>query len=164
MSHHVLCTKRTLRASTVVEPLRTSFVIYFPATSLLPQQKLFVFGTTFACVYVPGFVLSIQNGIPDSTIKVHCKAKDTDIGEHYLSYNQEFHWRFCETYFHHTLYFCHFYWGSQEQVFDVFNTTMMYTCNKDKGDNNPCDWLVQSDGFYFYDFDKGSWGKQYDWR
>ena len=120
--------------------------------------------TTLACVYTPGFILRITNNIPNSKVLARCKSKDTDFGDKWLAFNQDFQWKFCEAYFEHTLYFCHFYWESKEQVFEVFNKRYMYECNIDHGDDNPCYWLVQEDGFYLYDFNKKSWGKRADWK
>lgn len=112
----------------------------------------------------PGYIVQIQNLIPNSNITVHCKSKDNDIGEKWLTYNNEFHFKFCEKHLQGTLFFCHWYWDSKEEVNDVFNDTMMYECNYDKGDNNPCYWGAMTDGVYFYDFNKSVWGKQYDWN
>ena len=126
---------------------------------------LYVSSTTFACIiWTPGFIVQIQNLIPNSTIQVHCKSKDDDIGDKWLKYNEEFHFKFCENELQGTLFFCHWYWDSKEQVFDVFNNTMLFICNIEYGDNNPCNWAAKNDGLYFYDFTKKVWGKQYEWK
>lgn len=110
---------------------------------------IYVFSTLHACVIEPEYRVQIQNLIPDSNILVHCKSKNDDLGDHQLSYNDDFHWKFCEATFHNTLYFCHFSWDSQEQVFDVFNETMYDLCNLKNGHINPWNWSAMTDGIYF---------------
>lgn len=126
--------------------------------------RLFFSTMTLACLFGSGYIITITNNIRNSNVLVHCKSKDDDIGDKQLSFNQRFNWKFCANHFQTTLYFCHFYWESKEQVFDVYNRTMMDVCDANLGDNNPCNWVFQQDGFYLYDFNKKSWGHQYDWK
>ncbi|KAL7175052.1 hypothetical protein ACSBR2_028788 [Camellia fascicularis] len=49
-------------------------------------------------------------------LRVRCQSKDNDFGMHTLNNGQDFFWRFRPR---HTLFFCHFYWGSKDKMFDV---------------------------------------------
>ncbi|KAM3327900.1 hypothetical protein P3S68_033362 [Capsicum galapagoense] len=93
---------------------------------------------------------------PDSSqLKVHCASKDNDLGDQFLfSTKKDFTWSFCEDFFNRTLYFCHFWWGTKESTFDVFNDPR--NCIHDGPDvegTTKCVWTVRSDGFYlgYYD-------------
>ncbi|CAN4122883.1 unnamed protein product [Withania somnifera] len=95
---------------------------------------------------------------PDSPqLKIHCASKEDELGEHFLSSGKDFTWSFCEQFFNRTLYFCHFWWGTKETAFEVFND--IDNCIHDGPDigSNKCVWVVKQDGFYlgYYDHKKG---------
>ena len=137
-------------------------------TILLIFVFFYVIDTTTTakhCGILPGFIVQVQNLIQDSNILVHCKSKDDDIGDHYLSFNDEFNWKFCENFGQTTLFFCHFYWGSMEQVFNVFDDDMYFMCIGEHDQSYySCNWSAMADGFYLYDFNSTTWMKQYDWK
>ncbi|OVA02160.1 Plant self-incompatibility S1 [Macleaya cordata] len=55
--------------------------------------------------------VSVVNEISEQTeLTIHCKSKDDDLGEHTLSYNQDFHWNFRQNIWRTTLFWCSMWW------------------------------------------------------
>ncbi|KAM7462282.1 hypothetical protein LguiA_030403 [Lonicera macranthoides] len=96
--------------------------------------------------------IHIVNGLPDNTYSLvfRCQSKDDDLGEHQLLVGQEYYWKFRVNFFKTTLFFCHFYWGDQDNVFDVFRASTPFPdCSPAADDTPRCYWLVKDDGFYY---------------
>ncbi|KAM7461928.1 hypothetical protein LguiA_030049 [Lonicera macranthoides] len=115
------------------------------------------------------FEVHIVNGLPNNTnsLKLRCQSKDDDFGYHTLLVGQEFYWKFRVNFFETTLYFCHFYWKSEDTSFDVFEAEHGYPdCDVSK-EVSKCYWLVKDDGFYnsIYKADPNSpdWKKLKSW-
>ncbi|CAN4090970.1 unnamed protein product [Withania somnifera] len=90
-------------------------------------------------------------------LRVHCASKDDDLGNNYLPIGGDLNWSFCESFFDQTLYFCHFWWGSKDKAFDVFNYAPY--CVKDAKVANYlkyCKWEVRNDGFYLEKYNETS--------
>lgn len=86
----------------------------------------------------------ISNLPPDSEpLQIHCASRDDDLGDHFLRPDQVFEWSFCANFLPNTLFFCHFWWGPHDLVFDVYNEK-----NQGKGVYQNW-WVVKSDGFYY---------------
>ncbi|KAJ9558711.1 hypothetical protein OSB04_013325 [Centaurea solstitialis] len=104
------------------------------------------------CILSTGYAINVVNQIdgPDDKIRVRCKSKDDDIGDKTIGFQQSVDWHFCENVFGpSTLFFCHFYMGNRQQVFDVFNKSVKPQCHeKHKPEHWRCTWLVRRDGFY----------------
>lgn len=47
------------------------------------------------------------------------------------------------------LYFCHFWWGSKDKSFEIFNDHMFFSYQEYKKADKYCYWLVKTEGFYF---------------
>lgn len=93
----------------------------------------------------------IISGVPNTPEKLRfrCQSKDTDFGIHQLDRDQEFYWRFGLNPFGRTLYFCHFYWGSLEAVFNVFDGKVKLYCEQPTNVvQYKCYWVAKPDGFY----------------
>ncbi|GFQ06871.1 hypothetical protein PHJA_002831100, partial [Phtheirospermum japonicum] len=91
-------------------------------------------------------------------LKLRCQSKDNDLGYHTLPVNNDYHWSFCETLFGQTLFFCRFYWGSKQKVFDVFRAKYSREYNSEHF------WLAKSDGFYYATENlTSSFTKRFDW-
>ncbi|KAI8527624.1 hypothetical protein RHMOL_Rhmol12G0089900 [Rhododendron molle] len=79
-----------------------------------------------------------------------------------LLFHQVFSWNFRTDIFGRTLYFCHFYWGSSNQIFDVFSLNIeYYHCQNGEG-HVRCFWGVRPDGFYISK-DTKTWVKMHTW-
>lgn len=124
----------------------------------------FLFNISNACFWTPKFHVDITNEIPNSNILLRCQSKDDDIGYHNLTYKGNISWKFCEHFYLTTLYFCHSWWQSKQQVFDVMNFTMFNACNEGKPRSNRCQWSLKPEGIYWHDPTQMTWLKQYDWR
>ncbi|XP_052206919.1 S-protein homolog 29-like [Diospyros lotus] len=97
---------------------------------------------------------------------VRCQSKDDDIGVQTLRPNQNLTWRFRPHVFPaNTLFFCHFYWGFKDQIFDVYNNYIDDFCTHRHSKDYSCYWSVRPDGFYFSGTNyAGSYVKWHDWK
>ncbi|PSS35712.1 Pumilio like [Actinidia chinensis var. chinensis] len=96
-------------------------------------------------------------------LQVRCQSRDNDFGMHTLYNGQEFHWAFTENFFGTTLYFCHFYWGSEDKSFAVYDTRLSHHCPPLAESNySNCYWEARPDGFYLSG-DNQSWEKINNW-
>ncbi|KAL7124374.1 hypothetical protein ABFS83_14G044400 [Erythranthe nasuta] len=86
----------------------------------------------------------IYNDLPKNSksLLLHCASKNDDLGNHTLYPGQEFSWSFRTNIVSTTLFFCHFWWGSKQSAFDVFDSNWYFTYDI----NN---YMVKEDGFYF---------------
>ncbi|KAM7462264.1 hypothetical protein LguiA_030385 [Lonicera macranthoides] len=86
----------------------------------------------------------------DTTYLCSSRKLDTDFGYHELLHGEEFYWKFHNHVFEKTLYFCHFYWGNMDKVFDVFNDRKAFPSCADgiTTQEGKCYWLVKNNGFY----------------
>ncbi|KAG5520752.1 hypothetical protein RHGRI_033362 [Rhododendron griersonianum] len=83
---------------------------------------------------------------------------------HMLNNGQSFSWRFTTNFWGTTFFFCHFYWGSHNTNFNIFNATI-YSRQKlgfSSIIHYNCYWVARPDGFYFSN-DNKSWEKIHNW-
>ncbi|KAH7834970.1 hypothetical protein Vadar_021519 [Vaccinium darrowii] len=107
-------------------------------------------------------VVHIISRVPGS-LRFHCKSKDDDLGSHTSSNGQEFKWKFIPNIFRSTLFFCHFYWNSKQQIFDVYNKDIDPDCDNSKVSFDfQCYWEARPDGFYLSN-DNQTWKKRNNW-
>ncbi|KAK2650135.1 hypothetical protein Ddye_017624 [Dipteronia dyeriana] len=79
-------------------------------------------------------------------LKIHCKSKDGDLGEHVIPYGGNYGFKFTPNYFGFTLFSCSFSWQNQYHRMDIYDSTRDYTlCDK------TCLWLVKSKGPCMFD-------------
>ncbi|WMV48174.1 hypothetical protein MTR67_041559 [Solanum verrucosum] len=106
------------------------------------------------CVIQTRYEVHVINKLPANTaqLELHCASKNDDLGYHYPAINEDFNWEFCE--FIITLYFCHFWWGSKDKSFDVYDDPS-YCVKNGKNPNllKCCKWEVRDDGFYLEQYD-----------
>ncbi|CAK7329210.1 unnamed protein product [Dovyalis caffra] len=102
----------------------------------------------------------ITNDLPGDPLKklmVHCKDKTKDLGVHYLSQKEVFHFKASIDFFRRRLYFCNMQWNGKQTYIEAF---------KAKRDEDRCRkhcmWSVREDGFYFSN-GNGNWNKEYQW-
>ncbi|OIT26808.1 hypothetical protein A4A49_56405, partial [Nicotiana attenuata] len=103
------------------------------------------------CIFTDRYEVHIINQLPSDSpqLQIHCASKDNDLGYNNVAVNEDFNWSFCESEFVNTLFFCHFWWGSEERRFNVFDDP--YYCVSDQKVYNYlmyCKWEVRPDGFY----------------
>nr|XP_009781781.1 PREDICTED: uncharacterized protein LOC104230618 [Nicotiana sylvestris] len=100
------------------------------------------------------FHVQVVNSLPINSpiLRVHCASKNDDIGYHDLVKDGQIEWSFREQVLSNTLYFCHFWWGSKDKAFEVFNA--LHGCIKDSqldGQTRLCRWSVTDTGFFLED-------------
>ncbi|TMW94067.1 hypothetical protein EJD97_010788 [Solanum chilense] len=109
------------------------------------------------CVVEGPLQVHIINKLPPNgpPLKLHCAAKDTDLGEYSPAPDEDFNWSFCELIGFRTLYYCHFWWYSKVQMFDVYSDP--YTCIKGQTAFNfleYCKWEVRENGFFLEQYNE----------
>lgn len=136
--------------------MRHCFISFLINLALILQLQL-------ACAQLNVVRVHIISGVPNNPtpLSAHCKSKDNDLGMQTMNNGQSFSWKFTSNFWGTTLYFCHFYWGSQNTVFDVFNQDIVDNCLN--GIQFTCYYVARPDGFYFSSDDK-SWKKIHDWK
>ncbi|CAJ2670416.1 unnamed protein product [Trifolium pratense] len=99
--------------------------------------------------------VTIINGVripPNpTTITVHCKSKDDDLGFHTLPYTGSYTFTFTPNIFYTTLFFCSFTWpgNPHRHYLDIYD---------DKHDNcNECVWHINLGGGCLNDHKCGPW-------
>ncbi|GER28947.1 plant self-incompatibility protein S1 family [Striga asiatica] len=114
------------------------------------------------CYFTDGFSVYVFNKLPPNSapLKLHCASKDDDLGNHTLSTNQHFQWKFCENVVWSTLYFCHLWWDSMQKALETFNSLKREEC-----DTGFCLWVAKTDGIYFTNgsITLSSLTKKFDW-
>ncbi|KAK4732685.1 hypothetical protein R3W88_025673 [Solanum pinnatisectum] len=84
----------------------------------------------------------------DPPIKFHCASGNDDLGIHYPKFNDDFKFKFGFNLFRETVFFCHFWWGTIDAIFEVYRDSG--NCGAEGGlDSGTCYWLIKEDGFYF---------------
>ncbi|WMV48161.1 hypothetical protein MTR67_041546 [Solanum verrucosum] len=102
----------------------------------------------------PKYNVYVWNALPNNspTLTVHCASKDDDIGFHDIAPTTYINWSFHASTLLKTMFFCHFWWNSNDKAFEVFND--LDTCVKDSNITaraTVCQWTVKEDGFYLTD-------------
>ncbi|PIA36603.1 hypothetical protein AQUCO_03300066v1 [Aquilegia coerulea] len=90
--------------------------------------------------------------VPNSILKLHCKSRDDDLGEHFIPLDKSWEWKFQVNFIlHSTLFWCNMEW--QDPVtksvlrasFDAYNarkeSEFVNNCNR-------CAWVARQDGIY----------------
>lgn len=88
--------------------------------------------------------VKITNGmVPDTTLTVHCKSGDNDLGPQTLLKGQSFTFNFKVNLMKTTKFFCNFQWMSNDKVesrwADIFDAQ-----NKETSSCTTCDWEVKN--------------------
>ncbi|XP_057497333.1 S-protein homolog 29-like [Actinidia eriantha] len=90
-------------------------------------------------------IIHVTSAVPNppSPLRFRCQSKDNDLGLKTLVEGQEFSWRFQLHVPSVTVYSCHFYWGSKQREFVVYDSSVTRPLN----DYNVY-WVAKPDGFY----------------
>ncbi|PIN17968.1 hypothetical protein CDL12_09366 [Handroanthus impetiginosus] len=106
--------------------------------------------------FTKGYEVHINN-LPGSNplLLVHCASKNDEIINGTIPWKTEIHWSFHMNFGYTMMYFYHFWWGSKNKAFEVFNSMHH---------GNICRWTVQQHGFYlFSNFNPVGPQKRKDW-
>lgn len=120
---------------------------------------------SFDDLFKPEFRVVIKNLLPANSpaLRIHCKSGDDDIGYKVTHANGEYIIHFHENVWSSTLYFCHFWWGQKQQVFEIFShNTKCPRANDGVHKGYICPWHVRSDGFHFGS--RFGWTKPQNWK
>ena len=102
----------------------------------------------FTLVWAEHVNVYITNNLEgNEDLKVHCKSKDNDLGDHLLHINQTYTWGFETNFFGGlfggTLFFCSFQWGNGRLLYiDAYNQAKDFNicleCHWYIHKNRPC--------------------------
>ena len=108
------------------------------------------------------YQVSIENGLSNSTLWVHCKSGDSDLGLHMISQKDNFSWAFKTSVWRKTLYFCGLTWNHcGRKIFDAFVDEEDFVDQKCGGRH--CLWKAIDDGIYLYNIWKHKLIKRHSW-
>ncbi|KAL5723458.1 hypothetical protein ACHQM5_006858 [Ranunculus cassubicifolius] len=87
----------------------------------------------------------------DTSLTLHRKSKDDDIGNHDLAFQQDLGWSFRDNFFHTTLFWCFMQWYDPTTNCWVHKSFDVYEARKWKEDQYhciDCFWSIRKDGIY----------------
>ncbi|KAJ0520171.1 putative plant self-incompatibility S1 [Helianthus annuus] len=100
------------------------------------------------CAFTKNWSIYIYNGIQDSTMNVHVKSADDDLGLYSLAYEEGFKFDFCESILGNTLYTGDFNYDARSVAFHVFDKEIENTIGCKYGGHANVYWLLKQDGYY----------------
>ncbi|XP_038896413.1 S-protein homolog 1-like [Benincasa hispida] len=120
------------------------------------KDKLFVLLviSALACLKpLSAWEIHIKNGLSNGqALFVHCKSKDTDLGEQTLSTGAEFKWKFKVNIWRTTLFWCYLRKpNGHEMTFDAFWVEKKTEWLRVKCDDQICNWTAEDNGIYLKD-------------
>ncbi|KAL8494683.1 hypothetical protein ACS0TY_025499 [Phlomoides rotata] len=125
---------------------------------IFPEIMLSAAETTDKFCPMGRFTLHVVAVVP-GRLKVHCRSKDDDLGDHFLKEFDDYNFNFCNHISGRTLFTCNIWWGNKQVGFQAFtNKSRFHICIR--GD---CTWEARYDGIYVSDKDSGGYIKKYDW-
>ncbi|PHT87239.1 hypothetical protein T459_09345 [Capsicum annuum] len=119
--------------------------------------------SAFTAVYSIHIINALSNN--DVPLTVQCESKKADFEKRNIKVGDDFYFEFSGNVLDSTRFYCHYWWGSKNQFFDVFNKDISPDCGKISENNYECFWKVLGDGFYFggHNF-PGSYSKRFAWN
>ena len=93
--------------------------------------------------------VTILNEMTTSTLIVHCKSKDDELGEHVLRTRDNYNWSFKEIFWISTLFWCHFSSQHEQVSGDIF-WPEGGSWFKDQCIHHNCTWSGRDQGIYLY--------------
>ncbi|KAK9102506.1 hypothetical protein Sjap_019760 [Stephania japonica] len=119
--------------------------------------------STTAFSLFPKKHVHVANNLTSSTsLDVHCKSGDDDLGEQAVAYNQEFSWSFRDSIIGNTKFDCEVGWTDSNgqkygQTFESYKAVDT-SCHPD------CTWYCSKQGIYFYDDSTESYVLKFYWQ
>ncbi|KAL0535592.1 hypothetical protein IC582_029929 [Cucumis melo] len=107
--------------------------------------------------------VTILNDLMDSTLTVHCKSKDNDLGEHVINSGDKWYWMFKENIWQTTLFWCNFRSKYGQVSGDVFWPEIGNRLS-DQCEGHNCIWSGRSDGIYLYFASLKEYRIAYRWK
>ena len=95
--------------------------------------------------FLPKYKIMIDNEIKNSSVGVHCRSSEDNLGYHILRPSQSIHWSFRQNFWFSTRFSCQFSWGQKRRDIIVFNDHLSKFCRSKMG--NLCFWSIRPEGF-----------------
>ncbi|XP_045797991.1 S-protein homolog 2-like [Trifolium pratense] len=117
---------------------------------------ILAFESREANIFNPTITVSIKNvivvpGDRGTSITVHCKSKDDDLGFHTIRFGDLYSFSFHDNAFGGTLFFCSFTWPEdpRRHYLDIYNQRED-NCQK-------CNWIINQNGGCLNSHGCGDW-------
>ncbi|KAH7834384.1 hypothetical protein Vadar_015460 [Vaccinium darrowii] len=127
-------------------------ILFFASTTLSSGSKNRTLSSPPSAIHFTDRAeVHIRSDLPNNTNPLYfrCQSKDTDFGMRKLNVGEEFYWKFRLQVWGRTLYFCHFYWGNRQSIFNVYDKySVRYLCAIPGSDDLMCIWKVREEAFY----------------
>ncbi|KAL3729237.1 hypothetical protein ACJRO7_026354 [Eucalyptus globulus] len=96
----------------------------------------------------------------ETTLTVHCKSKDDDLGFHDITITRKWRFSFRPSIFKDTLFFCSFAWPGQFKWFDIYVQT------RDEGECplSLCVWQISPSGPCRFNENTGDFDICFPWN
>ena len=107
--------------------------------------------------------VTILNDLMDSTLMVHCKSKDNDLGEHVIVSGDKWYWMFKENIWQTTLFWCNFRSKYGQTSGDVFWPERGSRLS-DQCKGHDCIWSARNAGIYLYFASINEYHIAYRWK
>ncbi|XP_023001658.1 S-protein homolog 74-like [Cucurbita maxima] len=107
--------------------------------------------------------VTIYNHMIDSTLMVHCKSKDNDLGRHEIKQGDNYFLKFKENIWQTTQFWCHFSSKYGQVTGDVFWPEEGSRLSDECNDHN-CVWSAQDGGIFLLRGSINSYQLAYPWK
>ena len=108
--------------------------------------------------------VTIWNHVYESSLTVHCKSKDDDLGKHILDYRKKYNWGFYENLQLSTLFWCNFESKHGTVSGDVFRPENYESDLTNYCDHNICNWSAGNSGISFHNHTNKRYELKYPWK
>ncbi|OMO59742.1 Multi antimicrobial extrusion protein [Corchorus olitorius] len=103
--------------------------------------------------------VQISNDIGQGTdLTVHCKSKDSDLGNQVISYQGTWEFHFRPNFWCTTQYYCSMAWKNKFQWFDIF------VYDRDYMHCHVCKWSIKPDGPCRFNYDTSKFDTCFKWN
>ncbi|KAM1358879.1 hypothetical protein PS1_046272 [Malus domestica] len=131
----------------------------FTGNTLLLVLLIFFTMTMFCAGVGSRRCIKVTNDLGEnSTLTVHCKSKNDDIGEKVLALHDWFEFSFRPNVWDSTLYYCSFAWPNNFKWFDI------YIDKRDRDDCRLCYYSVVPNGPCRFNFDTNKYDNCFKWN
>lgn len=102
-----------------------------------------------------------------SSLLLHCRSADDDLGYHSLNFNEFYTWAFRMNFWETTLYYCDYWWANKHAAFHAFDSNIWNLVPPNETGVDHYYYHVETDGFYFWLWslktNTSSWKRVHEW-
>lgn len=95
----------------------------------------------------------------EKRVRIHCKSKNDDLGEHVISKDITYNFSFKPNILGGTKFFCGFTFARTLHWFDIYDQNRDFNKCKD----GSCKWEIKDSGPCFFNWDKQEYNQCFQW-